>query len=58
MDPNAQVAVKTAEARAMVWMKADLIQDGHCFGTGIEGYEASGNLVSAPPEGYCNILEF
>jgi hypothetical protein len=32
-DPRTQALVKTAEAREIVWRKADLIQDGHCRGT-------------------------
>lgn len=33
-DPRTQALVKTAEGREMVWMKADLMQDSHCRGTG------------------------
>jgi hypothetical protein len=34
LDANAQVLVKAAEAKEIVWRNADLIVDDHCLGTG------------------------
>jgi hypothetical protein len=33
-EAKVQVLVKVAEGREMVWRNADLMQEGHCRGTG------------------------
>jgi hypothetical protein len=44
-DPRVQAPVKAAEAKEIVWRKADLIEEGHCRGTGSMIFRATELLL-------------